>query len=125
MDKKFTFQAAPLKNLLQITDLDQAPAVWKVIAANSVKQVRQILQTVRMLNTNSSEGGRGRGFGRGRGRFSGRTYTTLKVPERELKILSNPVSRKHTGGYICHSKRCNHSANRENLQRRFGCRPKP
>jgi hypothetical protein len=45
MDKKFTFQAAPLKNLLQITDLDQAPAVWKVIAANSVKQVRQILQT--------------------------------------------------------------------------------
>ncbi len=37
MDKKFTFQAAPLKNLLQITDLDQAPAVWKVIAANRVK----------------------------------------------------------------------------------------
>jgi hypothetical protein len=30
MDKKFTFQAAPFKHLLQNTDLDQAPAVWKV-----------------------------------------------------------------------------------------------
>jgi hypothetical protein len=44
--------------------------------------------SVTMLNTNSSEGGRGRGrgFGRGQGRFSGRTYTTLKAPERELKF---------------------------------------
>jgi hypothetical protein len=41
-----------------------------------------------MLNTNSSEGGRGRGrgFERGQGRFSGRTYTTPKAPERELKF---------------------------------------
>jgi hypothetical protein len=45
IDKKFTFQAEPLKHLLQITDLDNAPAVWKVIAANDTKQVRQILQT--------------------------------------------------------------------------------
>jgi hypothetical protein len=41
-----------------------------------------------MLNTNSSDGGRGRGrgFARGRGRASGRTYTTPRVPERELKF---------------------------------------
>jgi hypothetical protein len=45
IDKKFTFQAEPLKHLLQITDLDNAPAVWNVIAANDTKQVRQILQT--------------------------------------------------------------------------------
>jgi hypothetical protein len=45
VEKKFTFQAAPLRHLLQITDLSDAPDVWKVIAANNTKQVRQVLQT--------------------------------------------------------------------------------
>jgi hypothetical protein len=43
--KKFTYQAAPLRKLLQVTDLDDAPPVWKEIAEHNTKQVRQILQT--------------------------------------------------------------------------------
>jgi hypothetical protein len=44
--RKFTYQSEPLKRLLQITDLENAPAVWHVIAAHNIKkQVRKILQT--------------------------------------------------------------------------------
>jgi hypothetical protein len=45
LEKKYTYQAEPLKRLLQIAALADAPAVWHVIAANNTKQVRQILQT--------------------------------------------------------------------------------
>jgi hypothetical protein len=45
IDKKFTFQADPLRNLLQVTSLSNAPSVWKVIADNPMKQARQVLQT--------------------------------------------------------------------------------
>ena len=45
IQKKFSFQEEPLRRLLQITDLANAPAVWQVIASHNVKQVRQILQT--------------------------------------------------------------------------------
>jgi hypothetical protein len=45
IQKKFSFQEEPLRRLLQIPDLANAPAVWEVIASHNVKQVRQILQT--------------------------------------------------------------------------------
>jgi hypothetical protein len=45
IDKKFSFQADPLRNLLQVTSLSNAPSVWKVLADNNMKQARQILQT--------------------------------------------------------------------------------
>jgi hypothetical protein len=45
IQKKFSYQEEPLRRLLQIPDLANAPAVWAVIASHNVKQVRQILQT--------------------------------------------------------------------------------
>jgi hypothetical protein len=45
IQKKFSFQEEPLRRLLQIRDLKDAPPVWHVLSSHNVKQVRQVLQT--------------------------------------------------------------------------------
>jgi hypothetical protein len=45
IQKKFSYQEVPLRRLLQVADLQDAPAVWHAISTHNVKQVRQILQT--------------------------------------------------------------------------------
>jgi hypothetical protein len=45
IQKKFSFQEEPLRRLLQVRDLQDAPEVWHVISSHNVKQVRQILQS--------------------------------------------------------------------------------
>jgi hypothetical protein len=45
IQKKFSYQEVPLRRLLQVANLQEAPDVWHAISTHNVKQVRQILQT--------------------------------------------------------------------------------